>query len=69
MDSKKKVHSIPLFTSTPYVPTKEDYDRVIERTVGDDGSELVTLANAIGTETVLAGSVFDPTSGNYKPGK
>ncbi len=39
---------------------------VIGRSIGEHGDALVTIKTENGTETVLAGSVFDPSNPNFK---
>lgn len=61
--------SVPLFTSAPHQTTKDDLSRIVGTSVGPSGNGLVTLKTENGFTTVLAGSVFDPSSGNYDPSK
>ncbi len=61
-------YAVPLMTSKPHVTTRADLANVVGVSTSQQGYGLVTVKTATGTSSVLAGSVFDPTSPNYKPG-
>ncbi len=50
-----------------HVTTQNDLRNVIGTSVSNQGYGLVTVKTANGTSNVLAGSVFDPTSSNFRP--
>lgn len=50
-----------------HVTTQADLSNVVSTQVTQQGYGTVTVRTATGTASVLAGSVFDPTSSNYRP--